>query len=39
MARKVENFGIGATFYNNRSKCHIYMVGRVPKTESENEEL
>ena len=23
MARKVENLDIGATFYNNRSKCHI----------------
>lgn len=23
MARKVENLGIGATFYNNRSKCHV----------------
>ena len=23
MARKVENLDIGATFYNNRNKCHI----------------
>ena len=23
MARKVENLGIGSTFYNNRSKCHV----------------
>lgn len=23
MVRKVENLYIGATFYNNRSKCHV----------------